>query len=327
MAAKKNTLAPEYVNRMIVARLDILSEYRALGVTFANDRPRASGKISCYARGREDANPSAYVDTTTGRYGDSGGDAPESLSLWDFAAKYGGGKYADWRAARAHYAGVAGVTLGKSKATDEESPAEALEFVNWSAGEERLTNLWCAKHKPGVTLPAIKAAGGRIAYYPCWVDRKTGERHRGAHKVIALPCYGPELTAADPVAWVVWDITGAQLKVFRGKDKPAEYVKMKSVGPTWGTLGNLHALEILAGNGPGSDPDVAYTHIIWKTEGPSLGLASWSRGKKCRPTARRSHPCESPLVRPHRPACKRSQHWGWRRRAAAPWEPPAKKEP
>lgn len=273
----------EEVNREILARLDILAEYRALGVTFVSDRPRASGKISCYARGRDESHPSAYVDVNTGRYGDSGGESPESLSLWDFAAKYGGGKFADWKAARRHYADVAGVAIGKSKAAEgEENPAEALEFIPWSAGEERLASLWCAKHKPGVTLVALKLAGARIAFYPCWTDKKTGTRRRGESKVIALPCFGEQLAAADPVAWVVWNINGNPLKVFRGKDKPPDLVKMKSVGPTWGTLGNLQALERLASaaeigddevDGVAESSDTPTPLVVWKTEGPTDGLA------------------------------------------------------
>ena len=80
------------INAEILAQLDIVAEYRSLGVRFpGNAVPRSSGMVSAFAVGRDDTHPSAWVNATTGYYGDSGADSGAyTLSLWDFAAAHGG---------------------------------------------------------------------------------------------------------------------------------------------------------------------------------------------------------------------------------------------
>ncbi len=244
----------------VIGALDIMAEYRALGLRFASDRPRASGKIEAYAHGREDNRPSAWVDCNTGQYGDSGGDK-KTLSLFDFAIK--AGRFQDFKTAFHHYANKAGVQLTSKPKTD--SPEIALEFREWDDGYDTMLAIWCVVHKPGTSPEAVKRAGGRIARYKCWVD-KEGKRHIGRDTVLALPCFGPGLTNVDPVAWVVWQIGGGMLEVYRGNGQPPDYVKMKSVGPTYGTLMNREAVQHLAS---GATCEEAFI----KTEGPSDMLA------------------------------------------------------
>jgi hypothetical protein len=249
-------------NEEIISRLDILAEYRALGVEFVSVAPRSSGMIECYARGRQENKPSAAVNVTTGRYIDSG--SGESLSLFDFAAKYGG-QFTDWKEARKHYADKAGVKLTGGNAPED--PAESIEFLPWDVGNERLANTWCCCHKKGITLEALKLCGAKVGRYPRYKNKTTGEWETGKFKVIALPCYGEQLLEADPVAWVLWNISGGMLEVFRGKGNPPDLVKMKSVGPTRGTMMGFSALARL------SNPcDVPIEWII-KTGGPSDMLA------------------------------------------------------
>lgn len=262
----------------ILARLDILAEYRSMGVIFASEQPRSSGIIECYARGRDESKPSAFVNTETGRYGDSASN--ENLSLWEFAAKYAG--QPDWRAARGFFASKAGVQLGGGK--QKSSPLDSLEFLPWHEGHDRLAAIWCKKHKQGASLEAVKLSGGRIARYPCWTDKKTGERHRGEFTVISLPCFGSKLLTAPPVAWVIYNINGADLPVRRGKDLPTDWVKMKSVGETRGAMMGLHALQILADPaGRGS------VELIYKTGGPSDLLAIQAAVLRDRPDLRDRH--------------------------------------
>lgn len=256
------------VNAEIIAGLDIQAEYAAMGVVF-NGRPRASGKISCHAIGREDRTASAWVDLKTGRYGDSGDIAGHSLSLWDFAALHG--NQGTWQAARAHFARKAGVKVGKSNPPDKWR--DRLEFQSWDTpGNLVLAQRWCLQAKPGVTVDAILAAGGRMAYYPCFRDEKTGElkRHYNHVQVIALPAYGPSLLQDDPVAWVIWDCTGADLATKR-KGMPSVYSKMLSIGPTAGAMMGLHGLLRLTDEE--RRPSIA---AAWKTGGPTDMLALWS---------------------------------------------------
>lgn len=255
----------DQIRAQIITGLDIIAEYKELGVRFDAEKPRANGKIACFARGREEKRASAYVDTLTGTYGDRG--ANETLSIFDFAASYG--QFQDWRAARDHYAAKAGIKISTRKKI--ENPLDVLDFKDWSPGEDMLVRMWCMKHKPGTTLEAVKAFGGRIAFYKCWTDEATGERHRGRNKCIALPCYAHNLLAAPAVAWVIWDIGGALLEVYKGKGQPPEYVKMKSIGPTYGTLMNVQALEQL------SKPiEQRKVELAWKTAGPTDAMAIWS---------------------------------------------------
>ncbi len=100
------------IRRAILARLDIPAEYKALGVRFSNVPPNAKGILPCHAMGREDATPSAMINTKTGIYHDSGGSG-ETLNFWDFALRFGG--HGRWIDAIKHYAVKAGVDMPTPK--------------------------------------------------------------------------------------------------------------------------------------------------------------------------------------------------------------------
>lgn len=292
-------------NTAIIAGLNIASEYRAMGVIFTTDSPRSSGVMECYAVGRDEARPSAMVNISTGRYVDKGSD--ENLSLWDFAAKYG--KIGDWQAARQHFATKAGVDLSTAGAAAKSNSGgkrkkagdwvESLEFADWTEGNLNLAETWCRKWKEGTSVEAIRDAGGRIAYYPCYRDKDTGEKKRGKYKCIALPCYGDKILTTPPeqwdsldadgrptakskciVAWVLWNINGKPIERFKGKGIPPDECKMLSVGPTRGAMMGRAALELVVGGN--SEIEMVHT-----TGGPSdmLVLAT-----TCPPEQRRRHP-------------------------------------
>lgn len=254
----------ERENDEILSRLDVQAEYEALGVRFAG-RARSSGMIECYAAGRDERRPSACVNLQTGRYIDKGG-AQENLSLWDFAAKYG--TYGDWQAARRHYAQKAGVELGRQdkprrKAGDD--PLSSLELLGWTESRRGLAHVWCRKYKPGVSLDAILRAGGEFGEYGVKRNPDGSIREGGQYRVIALPCWAADLPPAPPVCYVLFNLTGPSLPIFRGPDQPVEWAKMKTVGPSRGTLMNRHALERLAS---GAEYELAI-----KTGGPTDMLA------------------------------------------------------
>ena len=245
--------------RAVIAGLDIMAEYRALGLRLAGDTPRTSGAIEAYAYGRDERKPSAWVDTTTGRYGDSnpGSTGIESASLFDFAIKVG--QFTDFKSALHYYADKAGVKLTGGKKKSEGK----LEFQDWDSGNDRLVAIWCAIHKPGTSLDAIKRAGSLVARY--YILNKAGQRF-DKNTVIALPCYRPPgLVSVDPVAWVLFDIGGGQFENYHGKGQPPTYSKMISLGKTSGTLMNREAVAHLASGLP--------TELVWKTAGPSDMLA------------------------------------------------------
>jgi hypothetical protein len=270
------TKTPRETTTAILAGLSIADEYRALGVEIVGE-PRSSGMVSCRAFGRDDRKPSAWLNIKTGYYGDSGGEreAAYTCSLWDFAVRTG--KFADWQEARRAYAKKAGVEIGRMKKSEGTDWRKKLEFQQWEApGNDVLALRWCLKSKRGVTVEAIKAAGGQIAYYPCWFDQKKKEkvRAKSCRQVVALPCYGDWGLAADPVAWVIWDLTGEDFDV-TPKDYPADQprvrAKMISVGPTRGAMMGLAGLMSLTD--PEARAQIAWT---WKTAGPTdlLGLMS-----------------------------------------------------
>jgi len=147
-------------------------------------------------------------------------------------------------------------------------PAEMLEFLDWTIPLNRLADLWCRYHKKGASVEAIKLCGGRIAH-PLYFDKETKEKKRSKTQVIALPCYaGPDWLAAPPVAWVLWDVTGKPLPVYRGPNLPRDEVKMKSIGSTRGTMMGLHGLQVL------TDPARRKgVELVVKSAGPSDMLA------------------------------------------------------
>ena len=272
------TRTPKEITDEILSRLDIVAEFGALGVRISGT-PRASGMVSCYAFGREDRKPSAWINIKTGYYGDSGGkDALAfTCSLFDLAVR--AGKFSDWKAARKAYADKTSVTIGSERrpAGSGVNWREKMEFQSWDTpGNDVLLLMWCQKYKPGVTPESVKAAGGVLAYYPCWIDKKTQEkrRTRDCHQVVAIPCYGSWLLDADPVAWVIWDVSGRDFDVTPRDVPPTEpriTAKMLSVGPTAGAMMGLSSLMVLC------DPERrAAVQLVWKTEGPADMLALWA---------------------------------------------------
>ena len=235
----------------ILAGLDLAAECEALGVELTG-RPGEDGWCPCRAVDREDLNPSAAVNLKTGHYRDLGG-VGLSLSFFDLAAHVK--RFASWKDARDYYAAKAGVASPANGPPRD--PAEHLVFQPWS---EPLVSLWC-RHKPGVTPEAVQAAGGRLA------------RYRDQYTVVALPVFGPGLTAADPIGWVLWNTTGRDLPVFsRGQHGAAtEWRKMKTTGGSESGLIGRHALDRLAS--PVVDPT---RQLVWKVEGPADAMALWS---------------------------------------------------
>lgn len=252
------------VERRILERLDLRAEFAALGVEIVGSTPGPKGYVECHAMGRDDRTPSAGVNLETGRYKDFGGDG-ESLSFWDFCAAHG--NFANWRAAREHFAAKTGEALpappgkGKSDKHRAKTPAEQLHWLTWNAAQ---VALW-ARHKPGVTVEAVELAGGRLAKY---ADR---------YVVVCLPAWGKELLDADPTGYVVWNISGKSLPVYsKGSASPTKNVKMKTVAGSQSGLMNRFALARLA-QARLAATTAKESLTVWKVEGPSDAMALQAR--------------------------------------------------
>lgn len=253
MAAKKQpSVKWDEINRLVIGATDIEAAYRELGVDIAGSRPSASGWLSCRAMGREDATPSAAINVgdgpMRGRYRDLGGNG-DSLSLFDFAAKYG--SFADWSEARREYARKAGLLKKFPHGGDGVRVQDKLDFCgSWN----RLLARDLVRAYPGITDEALQLCGGRLARYPA--------KSREPQYVVALPCYGPGGVDSEIKGYVLHAANGGKLKLWRGDDCPAEEVKRATIGQS-GMLGR-HGLKMLATEG---------VEVVWKVEGVSDLLA------------------------------------------------------
>lgn len=134
---------------------------------------------------------------------------------------------------------------GKPKA----DPNEHLTFQPWNPMLAGLFPL----NKSGITLAGVLACHGRLATY------------RKQHPVIALPIWGEQLTAADPVGWVLYHLMGKELPVYHPNEKTpggydTEWVKVLTAGGSQpGLVGPVDRL--------------ATSTTIYKTEGTSDVLA------------------------------------------------------
>lgn len=197
------------ITREILSKLDVVAEYRALGVDVSASEPDDDGWIPCHAFGREDSNPSAAICLTDGTYKDHGGDGA-NLTLWDFAAEKAS-RFPDWKSAKQYYAEKAGVKIpGRKKS----GPFDHLEFMAWS---DDLVGIWCSVFKPGVTPEAILAFGGKLA------------RYRDQYTVIVLPIRSYDKPTANPVGAVLYNTSGGELPIF-GTDGSVSWKKMKTTG-------------------------------------------------------------------------------------------------
>jgi hypothetical protein len=238
-------------HQQILARLDIEAEYKQLGLRIASGaRPRETGWLKCHAAGRQDDSPSAEINTgdgpARGRYRDFGSGNSSTISLFDFAAKFGsfGG---DWKNARNHFAKQTGLKLPGG---DELYPEDRLDLFDATAG----MLLVYAANKPGVQALSLKAAGVKGARWP----KKAPLPYQQI--VIAFPMYGGSLLEADPIGWHIVEGKAGKVRRFKGKGAGHEMLKTMTLG-TPGLM-NVSALTKL--------PEA---EVVWIVEGVSDMLA------------------------------------------------------
>lgn len=248
------------VEREILERLDVLSEYQALGVRSVGTNPNPNGWISAFAIDRDEQNPSAAIcvaggNGSLGRYVDKGGSG-QSLSFWDFAAKYG--PYEDWRAAREAYAAKAGVTIGSSDAarTSKFDLSDHADILSNAAVRE--VNLGRFAKAKGLAIEAIRAAEPILLR---WSTKMRPEQQ--------LTCFAFEVSRD------LRSTCGAILYRVDGRDFPAA-----------GNLGarKTHCLRgsqdgwLAVGKGPAGEPlrgmdAIRAASTVWRAEGIPDALA------------------------------------------------------
>jgi hypothetical protein len=100
------------LKKEILSRLDVIAEYRALGLRFVDEITTIKGWRNCHAVDRPDDRESAAVNVNNWIYHDRGGEGP-NLNFFDFALKHG--NWGTWVDVIRHYAAKAGVEIGEIK--------------------------------------------------------------------------------------------------------------------------------------------------------------------------------------------------------------------
>lgn len=171
------------LKREILSKLDMMSEYEALGVRFAGSVISIKGWRDCHAIDRSDENASAAVNDRSWIYHDRGGDG-KSLNFFDFALRHGA--WGTWIDCVRHYAAKADVPIGEVKRTGRGGIEEQVYHYTNADGSLAY----------GVFRYRLPNGKKDFRQYPYrggeWV------RERGCMEGVApLPYRLPELLAAD----------------------------------------------------------------------------------------------------------------------------------
>ena len=222
----------------ILSRLDIVEEYKRLGVDVI-ESGNGEEWAKCRAIGRDDRNPSAGINvsrtTLRGLYRDLGSDE-QAISLFEFAATKAG-RYATWFEAMISYADQTGVTLPKKK-----HPSDAIVPVAYNSN---LARLWFDGKLP-ITEAAFLRCGGLLAKHP----GKNGDVR------ITLPIYGVGLDSEPPIGYVIWHRMGKEIEFKSGNEIIRR--KMQTISGSESGLMGLRGLKAIRG-----------AEIVFKAEGPT----------------------------------------------------------
>lgn len=135
------------------------------------------------------------------------------------------------------------------------SPSDDLDFLPWN---RTMAHLWC-KTKPPMQYQAVERLGAKYARY---------KKH---YSVIALPVWGPQLDADEPVGWILYRTDGGLLPKYSSKkDAEPDWVKVKLTAGS--QQGVVTALEDWKRLGTDNAP-----HTWWKVEGSTDLLTALSQ--------------------------------------------------
>ncbi len=210
----------------ILAKLDIAAEYRAFGLDITGARASASGWLSCRAISRTDASPSAAINVgegpLRGRYRDLGGNG-DSLTFWDFAAKYAAGDdFNDWKSARKHFGKKVGLGKNFPRGDDDDRPEDSIGFMAANPPHFPIMVKGLLAKYPGITAESLLLCGARIATYP--------KKSPSPRYCVAIPAYGPDLLDGGPTGYCLMAIDGGPIQIFKGEGNQPESVKRMTKG-------------------------------------------------------------------------------------------------
>ncbi|MDR1180943.1 MAG: DUF5906 domain-containing protein [Bacteroidales bacterium] len=219
----------------VIDALDVVTEYRLLGVDVPDTNSDGSEWIPCRCYGEEDRTPSAGINVSKGRERGryKNFKTGENLSFFDFIIEKAGTAKNFFDAIKI-YAQKTGVKLPKQKHCSQN--IQVKPYV------PPLASMWF-KAKPPITEESFLRNGGQIV----------AEKN---NTYIGLPVFGTIIDDKNPIGWVVWDRLGKDLSV---KDKP---VKMKTVAGSDSGMMGLYGLK-----------NIHNAKYIWLTEGPTDLLA------------------------------------------------------
>lgn len=134
------------------------------------------------------------------------------------------------------------------KPVSSEPPAPEKNLVLHGQNDAMAT-VWCAIHKKGIKPEALWAFDAQFATY------------RKRYPVFAIPIRDQ---TNETVGWCLYHATGKELPIFKGSKQPVDWRKIK----------------ITSGSKPGWIGPIPKPtdQIIWKTEGPSCAMATYSLG-------------------------------------------------
>lgn len=211
------------LNRTIYEKLDVLAEWKKIGLKIASDRVTDKGWIRCYALDRDEQTASAGICVDGERRGHYKDHCGKYSNLIAFAAAKNPGANGDWVSQRNEYAKQLGLPL---PATKEKHKLKAFAK---SAGDGRPTAGQCTMYcdyKPGVLPKAIYEVGAFSGSYPSNIKSESRT------VVFAVPMYGTKYLADGPPTGYHMIAVDSRRKVrkYAGQGKPYDELKTLSIG-------------------------------------------------------------------------------------------------
>lgn len=310
--ATGDTRSVKEIQADLIGKIDFVREYKALGAKLVSDTPRANGAIECYSLFREEATPSAYINTITGKYGDSGAKGKQ-IHIWQVAADLE--RFASWELARENYANLYGETFIRGKAgraarkklagnvgvaaavaVEPKAPAPRKPLESWlnvvrpdreSQGALNFIRhfpLYKNKNKAGQFVAGIfgqaeiLAAGGFYSKWPYGRKNEDGSEKDASQQVVGVPVYGQAILTAvtiDDTAAVGAIIWQKNATPFQNKDG-TEGPKMRTVVTGDGLVGR-HGIQLIVDDrARQARGELSTIDRVWKVEGPTDLLALYT---------------------------------------------------
>lgn len=233
--------------------------------------------MECYALGRDESSPSAYV--RDGRYKDSGGRGGREVDIWQVAADRGlfGG---DWKKAKEHYLSKYGVSVGRrsssrrssSRSTPPATSAAPSGLTTQPLSSRKPAEPWLAAFQPqrdtapartfiaqfgyakrGFNRDAFLAAGGFYSTFPHdGRPREDGTPMDAWQHVVGLPVYGVALLdmlatiTADPAAELptIDDTTAVGAVIWQKNAEPFRVKRKEPVTLPDGTIEEYEKIKM-----------------------------------------------------------------------------------